>query len=158
MNAYLEKIAYVDETGIDAYLYRMYGYAPKGKLVVGKISGRKFKRTSIVAAKLGKMLVAPMQYDGTMESTMFEHWFKQCLLPCLPKDTVIVMDNASFHRKSRLFQISEKNHRTLIFLPPYSPELNPIEKVWSILKAMIRKVMHLFDSLDDVIHFVFQVL
>lgn len=81
VNAYLEeiasisegKIAYVDETGIDAYLHRMYGYALKGKLVFGKIPGRKFKRTSIVAEKLGKTLVAPMQYDGTMESTLFEY-------------------------------------------------------------------------------------
>lgn len=111
-----------------------------------------------MAAKLGKRLVAPMQYDGTTDGTLFEIWFEKCLLPCLPEDAVIVMDNAAFHRKNQLQEIADKNHRTLIFLPPYSPELNPIENSWHHLKSMIRKVSHLFDSLDDAIRFVFQVV
>lgn len=91
------KIAYVDETRIDKCLYREYGYALRGQKVHDKISGRKFQRTSIVAAKLGKKIIAPMQYSGTMNSAFFEMWFEKCLLPCLEKDTTIVMDNASFH-------------------------------------------------------------
>lgn len=153
-----EKIAYVDESGIDSYLYREYGYAPKGEAVLGKIPGRKFQRSNIIAAKLGKILIAPLQYNGATDSTLFEFWFEQCLLPCLPKDAIIVMDNASFHRKKQLFKLAEENNRTLIFLPPYSPELNPIEKSWAHLKSIIRKVAHLFDSLDDAIHFAFQVI
>ena len=156
-----EHIAYVDETGIDSYLYREYGYAPKGKAVNGKILGRKFQRTNIVAAKLGERIIAPMQYQGITDSTLFEFWFEKCLLPCLPKDTVIVMDNASFHRKQHLFKISQKYHHTLIFplifLPPYSPDLNPIEKFWAYLKSIIRNSIHSFDSLNSVISFAFQV-
>ena len=94
-----ERIAYVDETGIDSYLYREYGYAPRGETVRGKILGRKFQCTNIVAAKLGKHIVAPMQYNGITDSTLFEFWFEQCLLLCIPEDAVIVLDNASFHRK-----------------------------------------------------------
>ena len=152
-----EQIAYVDETGIDTCLYREYGYAPRGKTVNGKIWGHKFQRTNIVAAKLGRRIVAPMQYQGLTDSTLFEFWFEHRLLPCLPKDTVIVMDNASFHRKQQLFKISQKHHRTLIFLPPYSPELNPIEKFWAYLKSIIRNSIHSFDSLDSAISFAFQV-
>lgn len=147
----------MDETGIDTYLYREYGYAPRGKAVIGKIPGRKFQRTNIVAAKLGTHIVAPMQYHGITDSTLFEFWFEQCLLPCLPEDIVIVMDNASFHRKKQLTEISKKYHRTLIFLPPYSPDLNPIEKFWARLKSIIRNYIHTFASLNDAVSFAFQV-
>ncbi len=67
------------------------------------------------------------------------------------------MDNASFHRKKQLTEIFAKYHRTLIFLPPYSPDLNPIEKFWAHLKSLIRNSIHNFVSLDDAISFAFHV-
>lgn len=153
-----ESITYVDETGIDSYLYREYAYAPKGEKIYERISGRKFKRTNIVAAKLGNKIIAPMQYEGTTDSTLFEFWFEKCLLSCLSDKTVIVMDNAAFHRKHRLLEIAKNHKKTLLFLPPYSPELNPIEKFWSWLKQYLRKNLHIFDSLDDAICSAFQVV
>ncbi len=138
-----ENIAYVDETGIDTYLCREYGYAPRGKTIYGIVSGRNYKRIGIVAAKLNKKIVAPLVYSGTMDSTLFEKWFQQQLLPTLPKETVIVMDNAAFHRKKQLFSIAEENGYRLIFLPPYSPEWNPIEKFWSWLKYHLKKFFHI---------------
>jgi len=84
-----------------------------------------------------------------MDSKLFEVWFEECLLPSLPEKSVIVMDNASFHRKSRLFcVVGEWGHR-LIFLPPYSPELIPIENFWSWLKRYLRKVLPQHDSFLD---------
>ena len=150
-----EKIAYVDETGIDKCLYREYGYALRGQKVYDKISGKKFQRTSIVAAKLGKRIIAPMQYSGTMNSALFELWFEKCLLPCLEKGATIVMDNASFHRKKQLYEICRKCGFNLIFLPPYSPELNPIEKYWFVLKHRIKAFLRMNISLDDAIQYVF---
>lgn len=120
-----------------------------------KVSGRKFKRTSIVAAKLGDKILAPFQYDGNMDSKMFEFWFEKYLLPTLPENTTIVMDNASFHRKSKLDFLAQKFNKKLIFLPPYSPELNPIENVWACLKRFIRKVIASCNSLDDAISIFF---
>ena len=110
-----ENIVYIDETEINSYLYREYAYSERWKKVYVKIKGRKFKRTNIVAAEYGKQIIAPMQYVT--------------LLPVLPKDAVIVMDNASFHHKKQLYEIAGNNNITLIFFPPYSSELNPIEKV-----------------------------
>lgn len=124
---------------------------------MGSISGRKFKRTGIVAAKLGKSIVEPLQYTGSMDSVLFEAWFETRLLPALPEKTVIVMDNASFHRKKRLSLLAEMAGLRLIFLPPYSPELNPIEHFWAWLKRYLRKVLPLHTSFDDVIHSAFQV-
>ena len=153
-----DKIAYVDETGIDKYFYREYAYAPKGQAIHSKIYGRKFGRTNIVAAQIGKNIVAPMQYTGTTDSILFEHWFEYCFLPCLPKGAVIVMDNASFHRENNLREISRKFGFQLIFLPPYSPELNPIEKFWSRLKKAISSYSHIFYSLDLSLSHAFQVV
>ncbi|MDL2318432.1 IS630 family transposase [Eubacteriales bacterium OttesenSCG-928-A19] len=150
-------IAYVDETGIDTCIYREYGWSERGKPLVGTISGRKFKRTSIVAAQMGRSIFSPMQFQGTMDSTLFEQWFGEYLLPCMPPKTVIVMDNASFHRKRKLLTMAENAGFRLIFLPPYSPELNPVEKFWVWLKRFLRKTLSTHTSFDDALRSAFQV-
>ncbi len=104
-----ENIVYIDETGINSYLYREYAYSERGKKVYGKIKGRKFKRTNIIAAKYGKQIIAPMRYSTTMTGGFFERWFEGILLPVFPKDAVIVMNNASFHRKKQLDEIAGNN-------------------------------------------------
>jgi len=146
-----ENIAYVDETGIDCYLYREYGYGPRGQLVHDRIKGRKYMRTSIVAAQMGNEIIAPCQYTGTMNHEWFEKWFQEHLLSALPKGTVIVMDNASFHRKEQLYSLAQKSGCYLIFLPPYSPELNPIEHFWAWLKRTLRRILPKLVSLDQAI-------
>ena len=110
-----------------------------------------------MAAKLNHEILAPMQYSTITNAPLFELWFKQWLLPCLPEDTVIVMDNASFHRKGELKKIAEQYHKRIIFLPPYSPELNPIEKFWAVLKQWVKMHIHEFQSLDDAISAAFQI-
>ena len=151
-----EKIAYVDECGIDTYLYREYGYAPRNQRVFDCISGRKFERCGIAAAKIGREILAPFQYSGTMNHTLFESWFTDQLLPSLDKDTVIVMDNASFHSKKRLLSVAQNAGCKLLFLPPYSPELNPIEKFWAWLKRFLRKILPIASSFDDALFTAFQ--
>ena len=146
----------MDECGIDTYLYREYGYAPRGRQVFGQISGRKYKRCGIIAAKMGDKILAPFQYNGTMNSTLFEFWFTEQLLPSLEKGTVIVMDNASFHSKKRLFRAAQNAGCKLLFLPPYSPELNPIEKFWAWLKRFLCKILPSVISFDDALFDAFQ--
>ena len=146
----------MDECGIDTYLYREYGYAPRGQKVYGQINGRKYKRCGIVAAQMGDKILAPFQYSGTMDSTLFEFWFTQQLLPSLEKGTVIVMDNASFHSKKRLISAAQNYSCKLLFLPPYSPELNPIEKFWAWLKRFLRKFLPFVTSFDDALFAAFQ--
>lgn len=143
-----EQIVYIDETGIDTYLYREYCRCERGKKICHPISGKKYKRAGIVAAQMGKTILAPLRYDGTMDSLLFETWFTSMLLPCLPKNSVIVMDNAAFHRKSRLIPVTQKEGHTLIFLSPYSPELNPIENFWAWLKRRLRNILSDFSSFD----------
>lgn len=140
---------YVDETGIDRYLYRPYARAPRGLAAHGKISGRKYERTSIVAGQCERRVVAPLQYSGTMDGALFAYWFGKMLLPSVASGSVIVMDNARFHQKSVLHDIARQAGCSVCFLPPYSPDLNPIETFWAWLKARLRKTLSLFVSLDD---------
>jgi len=92
-----------------------------------------------------------------MDSLLFELWFEKMLLPALPPSTAIVMDNASFHRKSKLIPFAEHMGHRLIFLPPYSPELNDIESFWSWLKGRLRKILYDFDDFDSALSDCFQV-
>ena len=142
---------YIDETGIDQYLYRRYGRAPRGLPVYGKISGRKYERTSIVAGQCDKRIVAPLQYSGTMDSALFVFWFRTMLLPSVRRGSVFVMDNARFHKKKVLCELAKAAGCSILFLPPYSPDLNPIEHFWAWLKKKLRRILLSFDSLDDAI-------
>lgn len=142
---------YVDETGIDQYLYRPYARAARGIPAQGMISGKKYKRTSIVAGQCGKRILAPLQYSGTMDSALFAFWFQTMLLPSVEAGSVIVMDNARFHQKKVLAELAEQACCQVLFLPPYSPDLNPIEHFWAWLKASLRKILPLSLSLDAAI-------
>jgi len=143
------KLYYVDECGLDKYLYRQYAYAPRGVPIAGKISGRKFKRTNVVAAKCCDKIIAPMIYDGTTDSILFEYWFETILLRSIPRYSVIVLDNATFHRKTKLRELAECSECDVFFLPPYSPDFNPIEKYWAWLKNKLRNILPAYDCFDD---------
>ena len=123
--------------------------------MVGYISGRKYRRVGLVAAQIDKKIVSPLQFDGTMGSRLFEFWFENCLLCELPVNSVIVMDNATFHRKKRLILLAESKSHKIIFLPPYSPEYNPIENFWAQLKAKLRNLLPNFDRFDNCLRYCF---
>ena len=112
-----ENIVHVDETGIDSYLYREYGRTPRGEKVYGKISGRKYKRVGIVAGKCGEIIVSPLQYTGTMDGVLFEYWFEHMLMKDVPAGSVIIMDNASFHRQTKLFPLAKVMAAALFSCP-----------------------------------------
>jgi transposase len=119
--------------------------------VRGWVPGRRYERTGIVAGLQGGKAVAPVQYEGTMDAALFESWFGGMFLPCLAKGSVIVMDNARFHRKAVLCGMASRSGCLVLFLPPYSPDLNPIERLWAWLKARLRKTLARFGSLGEAI-------
>ena len=145
------QIYYIDECGINQCLYREYGYAPRGQQITGNVQGRRFKRFNIVAAKCGNKIVEPLVYDVTTDSALFECWFETRLLTAVPKGSVLIMDNAAFHRKSKFHTLAENAGVVVLFLPPYSPDLNPIEKFWAWLKLKLRSILHSYDNIMDAV-------
>jgi transposase len=142
---------------MDKFIYREYGRALRGTPVYGKVSGRKYKRVGVAAGQCCGNIIAPIMYDGAMDSRLFEHWFSEMLLPAVPKNGVIVMDNATFHRKKILRALAEQAGCSVIFLPPYSPDLNPIEHFWAWLKRHLRKILPSLASFDEALFACFKV-
>ncbi|RRD89233.1 IS630 family transposase [Conchiformibius steedae] len=140
---------YLDETGFDACLPRPYGRCPKGRVLKAKISGKGYRRLSLVAAQTGKRLIAPMTYQNTMTAALFEAWFERCLLPALSRKSVIILDNARFHRMKVLQEMAKPSGHIILPLAPYSPELNPIEKTWANIKRHLRGVLPDFNCFTD---------
>ena len=130
-------------------MYRQYARSKRGKRVNIRISGKHHARIGLVAAQRESALLAPHTYSRTMNASVFEDWFENKLLSWLPKGHVIIMDNAAFHKKEVLYQIAKKYSQELIFLPPYSPEYNPIEHTWSALKRKVAGCLHLYDSVSQ---------
>ena len=105
-----ENIVYVDERVLETYLYHEYGYAIRGEKVYDSIKGRKYARVGIIVVQMGNRIIVPFEDIGTMNQKLFKAWFETVLLPSLPKETVIVMANASFHQKEKLYCLAEKHN------------------------------------------------
>lgn len=144
-----EEVVYLDESGVDEFLYQDYGWSQRGQRIEAEISGKKFERFSVVAAKCGDKILAPLGYNGTCNTALFNFWLKEILLPTLEPGQIVVMDNASFHKSAETREIIEEAGCKLLYLPPYSPDLNPIEHFWANLKKKMRSVMRKFDKLID---------
>ena len=152
-----ETVFCVAGTGLAECFHRDYGRAKRGTKIYGKVSGGKFKRTHIVAAQCCGRIVVPMEYDGTTDHCIFETWFIRALLPELPENSVVVLDNATFHRKSVLFEWARRAKIEVKFLPAYLPDFIPIEKTWANLKAFLRGDAFPCNSLQDTVSDYFKV-
>jgi len=152
-----EKRVYVDECGIDEHLTRVYAKSPAGVPVYGEVKGRKFERTNIIAGKCGGKILAPGEYKKSTDHRLFELWFRDALLKEISPGSFIILDNATFHRKKALAELAENAGCSVIFLPPYSPDLNPIELEWANLKSFIRNYGSVFRSISLAISHYFKV-
>ena len=142
-------MVFVDETGIDTFLYREYAFAPRNKKVSSEVSGRRFERQSVLAAQSGSRILAPIGYEGTCDTHLFNLWVEKFLVPELKPKQIVIMDNASIHKSEEAKRLIENAGCELRFLPSYSPDLNPIEHFWAYLKPKLKSIMHNFSSLAD---------
>jgi transposase len=153
------ELYYIDEVGFDEYYSRDYGYAPRGEKVIGKVSGRRFERTSVVAAVFLGTLVASFAFSGSMNGDLFLGWLEQILVPLLknPEKSVLFIDNASHHPKDAINDIAAEYGFKVMFIPTYSPDLNkPIENKWANIKGRLRQHMHKFTSFWECLAHVFK--
>ncbi len=127
-------IVYMDESGFESETIRPCGYAPIGSPCIDSYNWQAKNRTNVIGALYGKMLFALDCLKTNINKEVFYHWCKFTLIPKLKRKCVIVMDNAAFHK--RVQRLLNRHGHRLLFLPPYSPDLNPIEKKWAQVKFL----------------------
>jgi transposase len=133
------RLVFIDETGTSTNMARLRGRAPRGERLVGKVPHGHWKTTTFVAALRTNALTAPCVIDGPMNGDAFLAYVEQVLVPTLKPGDVVVMDNLSSHKLPAIREAIEVAGARLLYLPPYSPDFNPIEQLFAKLKAALRK-------------------
>ncbi|WP_440867793.1 IS630 family transposase [Symbiopectobacterium purcellii] len=133
-------IVFIDESGFSHDAPRTHGYSPKGQRCFGLKNWGARGRTNVIGALLGTTLFAIGLFDININSDVFYAWVTQVLIPVLPKNSVIMMDNATFHKKHDIQQVIIDAGYMVEYLPTYSPDLNPIEHKWAQAKSKKREM------------------
>jgi transposase len=134
-----ERLVFLDETWASTNMARTHGRCPREeRLRVGVPHGH-WKTTTFVAGLTTRSMIAPWVLDGPINRNAFETYVEKVLVPKLPQGTVVIMDNLSSHKGPRVREMIEAAGATLLYLPPYSPDFNPIENAFAKLKAHLRK-------------------
>lgn len=149
-----ETLIFIDETGTNTKMARLCGRAARGERCRASVPHGHWKTTTFTAGLRLSGLTAPMLLDGAMHGHAFRAYVEQVLVPELSPGDVVVMDNLPAHKITGVRQAIETAGATLLYLPPYSPDFNPIEMAFSKLKALIRKaaprtVPDLWDTLAE---------
>lgn len=134
-----DRLVFIDETWTSTKMARTHGRAPRGQRLRAPVPHGHWKTTTFIGALRTIGMVAPMVLDGPINGVAFQAYVEQVLLPELRPGDIVVMDNLGSHKSPGVRAAIEAAGAHLLFLPPYSPEFNPIEKAFSKLKAMLRK-------------------
>ena len=133
------RLVFVDETGASTKMTRLYGRAPKGQRLLAKAPFGHWKTTTFVAALRRQGLGAPMVLDGPMTGQAFLAYVEQVLIPTLKPDDIIVLDNLPAHKTAAVRAAIAAAGAQFFLLPPYSPDMNPIEMAFAKLKTLLRQ-------------------
>jgi putative transposase len=144
----------VDECGLQETIQREYARSPKGKRIFDEKTGNRTSRTSIIAGLYRGEPIAPFYFKGYCNTEVVLVWVKEVLLPCLKQGMTVIWDNASFHNNSQFRQLIESVGCKLLYLPTYSPDLNPIEPWWGVLKSWIRRIRQPEMTLEQAINLI----
>lgn len=132
------RLVFIDETWAKTNMTRTHGYAPRGERLVGTAPHGHWHTTTFVGAITTRGFIAPMVVDGAVNGDIFRAYVEQVLVPELRRGDVVVMDNLGSHTLAGVRRAVEGAGCRLLFLPPYSPDLNPIENAFSKLKRLLR--------------------
>lgn len=135
----IERLVFIDETGAQTNMARRYGRAPRGERLISKVPWGHWKTITFVGALRSDRMTAPAVFDGPMDGDCFLAYVEQVLAPTLLPGDIVVMDNLPSHKVAGIQEAIEATGATLRYLPPYSPDLNPIEQAIAKLKSYLRK-------------------
>ena len=144
-----ENLIYLDESGFDLNMKKEYGWKKKGQRLYDNKSGnRKNKRITVISAYSNqtKDLIAPIYFEGNTDTKIFNQWIQEFLITELKPNQTLILDNATFHKSSKTRELIESANCKLLYLPPYSPDFNPIEQKWSHVKNQVKKIRNKFED------------
>jgi len=133
-------LVFLDESGVNTGMTRLYGRSPSSKRVIDYMPDIRFERTSILSSIRANGEMVPFVFEGALNGELFKAYISQCLVPTLHKGDIVIMDNLTSHKVKGVVEPILAAGAQVIYLPPYSPDLNPIEMMWSKIKAYLRKV------------------
>ncbi len=133
------QLVFVDECGTHTSMTRRYARAPKGERAYGSVPRNRGKNTTLLASMGLEGMGACLVVEGATTKVIFEAYVERVLAPTLSPGQVVVMDNLTAHKGSRVRELVEERGCQLLYLPPYSPDFSPIEEAFSKLKAMLKK-------------------
>jgi len=134
----LDKLIFFDEMGVNTKMARLYGRCPRGQRLIDFAPAGHYSNSTLMAGMRLDGIVAPMLLDGPVNGETFAGYVELCLVPALEPGDILILDNLPAHKSSRVTAAVEAAGCVLVYLPPYSPDLNPIENMWSKVKASIR--------------------
>lgn len=133
------KLVFLDETWAKTNMTPLRGWAPKGERLIDYAPHGHWKTTTFIAALRHDQITAPYVFDGPINGASFLAWVEQSLVKTLKAGDIVVMDNLGSHKVAGVREAIEAAGATILYLPPYSPDLNPIEQVFAKLKTLLRK-------------------
>jgi transposase len=133
------RLVFVDEMGSNTSLHELYAYSPRGERAYCSVARNRGKNTTLLSSMSLSGMGPSMVVEGGANGAVFETYLRGMLLPALGKGDVVVMDNLSVHKSERVREMIEGAGASLLYLPPYSPDFNPIEEAFSKIKNLLRK-------------------
>lgn len=133
-----DRLVFVDESGAHTQMTRRYGRSPRGQRLTCPVPHGHYQTTTLIAAVRLKGPLAPWLFGGAVDGELFLAWVKQGLVRCLKRNDVVVMDNLATHKVAGVREAIEEVGARLEYLPPYSPDFNPIELMWSKVKQGLK--------------------
>jgi len=136
----LTRLVFLDETWTKTNMTRLYGWAHRTQRVIESVPHGHWKTTTWVSALRLEGMVAPLVVDGAINGELFLKWVREHLAPSLRAGDIVIMDNLAVHKVSGVREALESAGAQLLYLPPYSPDFNPIEQIFAWFKAKLRKI------------------
>ena len=136
----VDRLVFLDECGTNTGLTRLYGRAPSDERVVDYVPDVRFERTSLLSSFRANGDMVPLVYEGALNGHLFKEYIANCLAPTLGEGDIVIMDNLTSHKVKGVIEPIVAAGAKVVYLPPYSPDFNPIEMMWSKVKAFLRKV------------------
>lgn len=133
-------LVFLDESGVNTGMTRIYGRAVSHRRVKEAMPDIRFERTSVLSSVRLDGTMVPMVFEGALNGELFKAYVEKMLAPSIKPGDIVIMDNLSSHKVSGIVEAIEAVGAFIMYLPPYSPDLNPIELMWSKVKAILRKL------------------